>query len=69
MRSELAERRERGGVAALFGEVGDERGDEVALADRIENVRSAQQFARRAVHRFRRRAAQRDLAETEPGTR
>ena len=36
VRSELAERRERGGVAALFGEVGDERGDEVALADRRE---------------------------------
>ena len=69
MRGELAERRDRGSIAALFGEVGHERRDEIALADRIENVRSVQQFARDAVRRFRRRVAQRDLAEAKPGAR
>ena len=66
VRGELAERRDRGGVAALFGEVAHERGDEIALADRVENVRSIYQFAGDAVHRFR-RVAQRDLAEAMPG--
>ena len=52
-----------------FGEFGHERRDEIALADRIENVRSIYQFAGDAVHGFRRRVAQRDLAEAKPGAR
>ena len=39
-----------GGVAALLSEVGYEGQDEVALADRIKNVRSVQHFACIDVH-------------------
>ena len=52
---ELAEPRDHGEVVALFSEVGHEGPDEVAPADLVENVRSAQQFARIGVRRFRRR--------------
>ena len=69
-RSKLAERRERGDVAALFGEVGHERHDEVALADRIENVRGTQQFMRRCgAPVLAASGSQRDLFEAEPGAR
>jgi hypothetical protein len=65
-RGELAEPRYECGVAALLREVGYEVQDEVALADRIKDVRSMERVARIDVHRLRRRA-QGDLVDAELG--
>jgi hypothetical protein len=48
--SEFAKSRDEGGIIALLSNIGHEVQEEVALADRIENLRRLQHLAYIGIH-------------------
>ena len=66
---DLGERGQRAGVDRLVGEIGDHRGDEIALVDGVEDLEGARDFEPALLRRRLRHRTQRDLAEpkSRPG--